>query len=267
MHPARNWKPYVVIVGAALVFGLRVALQPAGVPFPPGSDYSDIVLAHWPNAEFVRRSLVAYGQLPLWNPNVLGGQPFAADPLAGISYPPDWLLFFLPLPLGFNLLYLAHLVWAGWGALRWLRAEGRSEAAALFGALLVMGLPKAAAHYGAGHFGLVQAVAWTPWLLLAVRRTDDTRTALRLGAVAALVFLADVRWCAYAGALTGAYWLVRVQRFERRALRLAAVAVGGFVAFGAVLWLPLAEFVRLSSRTSLTLDEASIFALGLRDLA
>lgn len=244
----------------------------AGVPFPPQSEFSDIALSHWPHAEFLRQSLLVHRQLPLWNPTLLGGQPFAADPLAGLWYPPNWLLLLLPLPFGFNLLFLLHLFLAGWGMYAWLRNSRPSRSAAFLGALIVLGMPKLVAHYGAGHFGLVSAATWTPWALLAARRVTSRRGAVRLGAVLALIFLADVRWCAYVLVLIGAYWIVNNRLREglpsTRAtqLRIVLWTVSIFLVSTAVLWLPLLEFVGQSLRGTLSLEKANIFALGVRDL-
>ena len=62
-------------------------------PYPPASEaaYSDLVLTHYPNAVTLRRALITQHSLPLWSPNILSGHPFAANPLAGVWYPPGWL--------------------------------------------------------------------------------------------------------------------------------------------------------------------------------
>jgi hypothetical protein len=208
----------------ALLFLWPLTLHPNFVPFHPRSEFSDLLITHVPNAEYIRNSLARYGQWPLWNAQILVGQPFAADPLAGMWYPPDLLLLILPLPFAFNFLFALHFAWAGYGLFIFLRDEGLSRGPALLGSLAFMGTPKLVAHLAAGHASLVFAVAWTPWLLLAVRRAADplqgaaTQGSLRLGrrslsggALAgvclALLFLADVRWAFYAAVLGAAFWV------------------------------------------------------------
>src|SRR5207247_927128 len=148
-------------------------------------------------AEYLRASLWRYHQWPLWNAQMFAGQPFAADPLAGLWYPPNLLLLVLPLPFAFNALFILHLAWAGYGLFRLLRAEGLSQGAAFLGGLAFMGTPKLMAHLGAGHVSLIFALAWTPWFLLAVRRAaavGGLRPGALAGVIFALTFLADVRW-------------------------------------------------------------------------
>ena len=174
-------------------------------PYPPtGSDYSDITITHEPYTVFLRQALVEDHQIPLWNPNILSGAPFFANPLSGLYYPPSWLALLLPLPLGFNLLVLAHLLWGGVGLYLLLREEGLVQEAAILGSLAFAALPKLFAHYGAGHLTLLYAVPWTPWILWAEARSQSGRLKSRWaqpGLFLAITFLADVRWSLLAGLL------------------------------------------------------------------
>ncbi|HEX2980018.1 MAG TPA: hypothetical protein VHO48_07125, partial [Anaerolineaceae bacterium] len=54
--------------------------------FQPGSNYSDLLISHYPNALFLKQMLVEWRQLPLWSSTILSGAPFAANPLSGIWY-------------------------------------------------------------------------------------------------------------------------------------------------------------------------------------
>ena len=123
---------------------LLILIAPLGIVFPhlgdfaypAQSNYSDMAISHYPNAVFLIRSILNYQQLPLWSNTVLSGYPFAADPLAGIWYLPGWLAYIFPLPLGFNLDLLLHLLWSGIGVFFFLRKEKKSDYAALAGAIL-----------------------------------------------------------------------------------------------------------------------------------
>jgi hypothetical protein len=261
------------LIPLALVYLWPLALHPNWVAYPPGSKFTDLLLNHVPNAIYWRESLLRYGQWPLWNEQIYAGLPFAADPLAGMWYPPALLLLALPLPFGINLLLALHLAWAGYGLYRFLRAEGLGGRASALGAVAFAGTPKLVAHLGAGHASLVYAVAWTPWLLLAVRgaarqgsgtlRIAITRGAAA-GAIMAIVFLADVRWAFYAGLLAVAFWHAPagIPR-ERWSAHVSALMtfVAMFLLLSAVLALPLAELVRLASRSAMTLADGAAYSL------
>lgn len=241
----------------------------SGFPFPsPAALYSDIAISHYPNAIFLRRALLEYGQIPLWSPQILSGYPFAANPLSGLWYPPGWLALLLPLPLGFNLLVILHLLWGGLGMARLLQSEGLKLPAALLGAVTFVAMPKLFAHYGAGHLTLLYAIPWTPWLLLARRRWQSAP-------VLALIFLADPRWAAYAGLLWLAHSQFRgaqlnlgsapknksvfIRVYPRLKNLLLQITVAAMLA--APLALPLLEYTRLSTRANLT--RADIFTQSL----
>ncbi len=239
-----------------------------GFPYP-GADarYSDLSISHYPYGLYLRQALLE-GRLPLWAPGILSGAPFFANPLSGLWYPPGWLALLLPLPLGFNLMLALHLVWGGAGMLRLLCSEDLPYPAALFGALALAFLPKWFAHYGAGHLTLLYAFSWTPWLLWAARRHDrlaghdGNRFASWEAVFLALMFLADVRWGAYAGILWWAYGLAHRFRGSWRAQGIHLVQQTLLAALlAAPLALPLLEYTRLSSRSAMTAQDTSVYSL------
>lgn len=257
----------LLIIPLAFLFYLQ-----GNFAYPVRGDYSDLVISHLPNAEFLRRSL-ANGEIPLWSPLLFAGYPFAANPLSGLHYPPGWLALLFPLPLGFNLVTALHLFLAGLGMFLFLKREGLGDWPALAGAVVFQAMPKLIAHYAAGHLTLVYAVCLTPWVLWAEQKRAENQGAFfwRVGAgiALALVALADSRWAPYAAAL----WLAFALRGYLDRRRKGATAkfsawLGGIAAQGlvvailtAALWLPLLEFVPLSTRAQMTAAERESISL------
>jgi len=260
-----------------LMFPL-VLLLPGIFSFPYPSaqaQYSDLAITHYPNAVYLRHAIETWHTLPLWSPLILSGYPFVANPLAGIWYLPGWIAYLFPLPFGFNLLVGLHLLVGGIGMYKLLRAEGLGYRPALFGALAFEAMPKLFAHYGAGHLTLLYAIPWTPWLLLAWKapglRVQIRRIQWRVPAslILALIFLADVRWAAYAGLLWLGYALVTnpgaatLQGVTALAQRGKAIVwqliQAGLLA--APLGLPLLEYMRLSSRAEMTMRDIFTYSL------
>ncbi|HEY70154.1 MAG TPA: YfhO family protein [Anaerolineae bacterium] len=248
--------------------------NPTGVAFQPGAQHSDLLISHLPNAIFLKRSLQTWGQIPLWNPMILSGAPFAADPLSGVFYPPNWLLLILPLSLGFNLLLWLHLAFAGFGIYRLLRDEGVGMPGAVLAGLAFGGLPKLVGHVGLGHVSLVFAVSWTPWILLAVNRAlraeppGRWRDAALAGASLGIVFLADPRWALPASVLAAAYAariIAHSHRDKGIRWRKVGTSVGWVVLFGvgisAALAIPLMQFARLSTRAALSAGEQAALSM------
>ncbi len=155
--------------------------------YQPQSRYSDLMLTHWPNAHFMRQSVLQDHVWPLWNPTQLSGIPFAANPLSGLYYPPNWIFLILPITPAFNLLLALHLCLGGLGMMQLARrllakragpagSDGSSrwrpdlsvrEQGALVAGLAWALAPRLWAHLGAGHVGLVYAAGWLPWVIMA----------------------------------------------------------------------------------------------------
>ena len=269
-----SWLPrssYLWLIASPLLFILPGVLS---FPYPSAeAPYSDISISHFPNAIYLRHSILEWHTIPLWSPTILSGYPFAANPLSGLWYPPGWIALLLPLPFGFNFLVMMHLLWGGVGIYSFLRMEGKDKFVSLLGALAFESMPKLFAHYGAGHLTLVYAVTWTPWLLLSEAIRDPRKRILwrpkvpsaftRLlqpGIILALVFLVDPRWSVFAGFLWVGYILVHNPK-----LRIRGLTTQALIAFllAAPLALPLLEYTRLSTRNGLSPTDVLVYSLPL----
>lgn len=247
--------------------------------FPRYSDYSDLVISHLSNAHYIAQSLAETGRIPLWSDAILSGYPLAANPLAGIWYPPGWLVHFFPLHIGFNLLVLTHLLWGGWGMMVLLRKMGLKTVSFLLGGLAFMMMPKTFAHFAAGHVTLIFAIAWTPWLIVAEKHLQEHGNHgfvkwLLPGSVLGLIGLADLRWLPYAFVLwlgfsaTGnfASWTSRnLAGVKKWSLKLITSMVVGFLLIAAILF-PLLEYSRISTRASMEIQDILSFSLPPEEL-
>ncbi len=241
-------------------------------PYPAsGSQFSDLTITHYPNAVFLKDSITTWREIPLWSSTILSGYPFAANPLSGLWYPFGWIALFTPLPLGFNLLAGLHLIWGGLGMYKLLKVEGLSHAAALFAGIAFTLLPKFFAHYGAGHLTLLFAVPWTPWLLWSQRsgmKPRDESRALRIppGLILAIIFMADIRWGAFAFVLWWAYSAVQRQRNWGKLFLNLSIQTGLALLLAAPLLVPLVEFSGLSTRSMLGTNDVLLYSLPLLNL-
>lgn len=253
----------LILFFAVLLVPLLVLIPgQTGFPYPPGGEYSDITVSHYPNAIYLRSVIQDFRTIPLWSETILGGYPFAANPLSGLWYPLGWIALFLPLPFGFNLLILLHLLWGGIGMYLLLRQEGLARNTAILGAIAFEALPKLFAHYGAGHISLIYSVCWTPWLLYTYRiRYIDHVSVLRRwmvwlcqpGLILALILVADVRWGYYAGILWWGYTFAHSHQQlagSRFWVKLKTLFVHSTIGFllAAPFLLPFIEYTQLSTR-------------------
>ncbi|MDF1499839.1 MAG: YfhO family protein [Anaerolineales bacterium] len=271
------WFAGVLYAILAALWLYPLFLEPGAILFWRSAAFSDLLVSHWPNALFLNKAIRLWNQIPLWNPTILSGYPFAADPLSGLWYPPLWLAAIFPEPVTFNLLFWLHLVWAGFGMWRLAQSEGLSDYAAVVSGVVFMSAPKWIAHIGLGHIGLVSAVSWTPWLLLGVRngltalsfsRSTAVRTLSVNGLLLAVIFFADPRWLLPSMVLLLLYALRMLRSMNLQAGAKAAIAVRwagvtGLFALGAAAGFAsaLVRFVTLSTRTMLDASVPDPFAL------
>src|SRR5258708_318743 len=224
---------YTVILSiAVLIVLLSVGLSADALPFPPQSTFSDAAVSHWPAALYLQQSLRA-GHFPLWRGLLMSGQPFAANPLNKVWYPPQWLVLLFPVTLFLNLMTWVHLVWAGVGV-HALGLRLGIKVAGVMGAAYAL-TPRLLAAVGAGHLDIVYAAAWFPWVLWAVHYAIlQTKHAGRriavLSLICAMCFLADVRLSAFiftTGAAFGLWLLWQSRKSQRRSTAIVLLASAG----------------------------------------
>lgn len=256
------------IAAAAILvpaIGLATLLSdPTGFPLWRGGAYSDLLVSHWPIAAFIRESLTTWRQLPLWNPLILSGMPLTADPLAGFWYPPNLLGWLSTTGLGFNILFWTHLGLAACGVRSLLRSEGASQSAAWLGSVAFAATPKLIGHIGLGHLTLVEAVCWTPWILLAIRRAIEggLKPEGRLwrygvaGGLLGMLALIDPRWVIPASILSMAYAGKCIAHSQPSTGRIGRLrGLGGVlvcVGIAAPALIPALELLPLTTRSEMT---------------
>ncbi|MGE5414755.1 MAG: hypothetical protein ACM3NW_11300, partial [Syntrophomonadaceae bacterium] len=114
-------------------FAVAVALALPLLPEIVGSRrlvFRDAQITHWPWRREAVRAL-AEGRVPFVNAAASGGEPLLANPNAVLLYPTFLLERVLPPDAAFNLHYLAHVLWAFFGARVLARRLGLSEPATL----------------------------------------------------------------------------------------------------------------------------------------
>jgi O-antigen/teichoic acid export membrane protein len=110
---------------------------PPGFSGPHNSLISDSILENYGWKRFLLES-IRQRQLPLWDPNILGGTPFLAPGQASVLYPFVLLWLILPLAYAYGWFAALHLFFAGAGAYAFLRVSGGSRMAGIVAGLTYM---------------------------------------------------------------------------------------------------------------------------------
>jgi hypothetical protein len=204
-------------------------------------------------------SRVKEGELPLWNPHLLGGVAFHANSQVGIFYPPTYLL--LPFHSDGRVSYLAleayqllHQSLAGVGMILLMRALGVGAFGALASAVAFM---FTGFFTTPGQQSIVLTASLLPWCLWAVTK----RSWPLLAAALALMVLAGHPQVAYYGLLLTLAFSIVHEGMKPALVRLLPSFVLALGIAAVQLW-PTFELASDSNRTELGYDYSTSFPLS-----
>src|SRR5262249_27298174 len=80
--------------------------------------------------------MIASGEIPLWNPYILGAMPLLASVYPGPLYPPNWIFAFLPPGLAIILVVITTFHIALFGVYFYMRKMKSERAPALLAAMI-----------------------------------------------------------------------------------------------------------------------------------
>lgn len=168
------WTPVllalVVTIGMGVIFW-PVIQDPAEKKF---YGYGDSWTYYGPT-QFYGDYVLHNGELPLWNPLILCGQPIAGNPQYANFYPPNVvrrILTFSPTPfrthVGLALMLYVHVLIAALGTYALGRSFGMSKSGA-FTAGIAFAFSAAFTQRIFGHLLMTMVVTWLPWCLFCLR--------------------------------------------------------------------------------------------------
>jgi hypothetical protein len=227
----------------------------AGEPWQPVADIGDLVDYFYPfnafSAEQIRR-----GTIPLWNPYVMSGMPFQAEPQTALFYPLHALYYVFSTPTAWAFALILRMFLGAMFMTLLARAVGCTRAGAI-----VSGIVFAYSGFMVAWQGAVMgdAVMWLPLMCYAVLRLHARRSRRTVCLVAfafAMPVLAGHPETAAHVILTGSaaavlIWMFPPRSEQRLDMRfLAAFTLAGLLAIGlaAVQLLPTLEWTRSSGR-------------------
>jgi hypothetical protein len=243
---ARLTRPRSKWLGPGLVIALAVLYR--GVLRGDVLAGRDLFRLFIPDADFLRRTLLS-GTLPLWNPWVRLGEPFAATLQSQVFYPPNVIAVLLfGATRGPTVLHLFHAALAAAGMFLAVRGFGRTRAAAALSASVFALSPFFSQASGVPN--IAGALAWAGWVLLgvqAISRRGTLGSAFRLALPLALSALCGAPETTLVLALI-ALALSGAGGRPRRTFGLALLGCVWAMAVAAVALLPAAELLRHSTR-------------------
>ncbi len=231
-------------------------------------------LSFWAPSTAFWTSEVKEGRLPLWNPYVLGGVPFAADINHGLFYPPHWTALWGGAGRAFGVLVFLHVAIAGVGITLVLVHEGVAKpAAAAAGAMFALSTPYLSLF---NHIVMLESMSYLPFVVLGAlmlaKKPTWIAAAVPAAALALSALAGDVHATYMAALAAGIVLVVKVvpAAFAGEARR-AGLAVGFFALSGVAALLlaaasvfPAVQLLAESRRAAAPMSYAAQLGLDAR---
>ena len=244
----------------------------------------DLVSFLWPTYRFAANTIIQ-GDLPLWNPYLYAGAPYAADNQSGLFYPVNLALTLLPdLPYrAMEWLVVLHIFMGGAGMYVLLlhtthytyqKADrDRSHTTKWAGVTAALAFQFSSVFVThVGNLNIVATSSYLPWALFCLHRMSQEyriRWAGGLGICLALAILAGHAQMAFiVGVAVGLASLWELSALVRsdlsKALRitlLLALALGIALGLTAIALLPAVEMTQYTHRAYLSYDAAARYSI------
>lgn len=223
---------------------------------------------------FSREHLLA-GRVPLWNPFIYAGTPFAANPQTGVFYPLSWLYVVMPVLQAQKWMLVLHVYMGGCFCYLYLRRVGIHPANATIACLPWMFGSWLGAHLVMGHVSGVFVAAWLPLILYLYEGAITTRQARYLfwtGFALGIQLLAgEPQLCYYTALVVVVYGGIRLgwsgstgpahRRWVGWIMGIVLIAVVAGLTAGIQL-LPTIEFALHSDRAANSYDFATRMSMA-----
>ena len=238
--------------------------------FSPNLSERKIFRGDFLNQHYVWKSYVISrvksGELPLWNPHVLGGVPFHANPQAGIFYPPTYflLLFENEGVVNYTALeayQLLHQIFGGLGIWLFMCSLGIGNLGSLFASVIFM---FTGFFTTPGHHAIIVTASWIPWTFYAVKCSQNTNAITAISTIALALsglVLAGHPQITYYGLILAGLWTVYTLGIWN-GLKTFTVATALCLLVSAVQVLPTYELAKESSRSDLGYEYSTSFGFS-----
>jgi len=222
----------------------------------------------WPTYRYAAHTLRS-GEIPLWNPYLHSGAPYAADNQSGLFYPPNLLLALLPdVPYrAMEWLVALHTLFAGCGM--YIAARHHYPRAniqpPLVAALAFQFSSVFVTHIG--NLNIVATSAFLPWAWLFMHRMQNRRSLASAATLAATLGLAVLAGHAQMALILSlaisltALWILATQPRKAQWIGLCAITAVLTLGLCAFSIIPTVELAQYTHRAELIYAQAARYSL------
>lgn len=197
------------------------------------------------------------GEIPLWNPYIMFGQPVVGNIQYSLFYPLNLIFSLIPFFKALWIHQAIHMMIAGLGAYLLTKYTGCKNNGSMIAGCLYILNGRILYYINAGWLGYFSSICWLPMFLLTsllVMEKKGWGYPIALGVIFAMTFLAGtpqyafLGWCLFG--IHGIFYLIRCPSKEDRLSLMVRILLSGLISFlliSAQLF-PALEQTYLSSR-------------------
>ena len=228
----------------------------------------------WPTYRFASRSLQT-GIVPLWNPYLHSGSPYAADNQSGLFYLPNLILALLPKVSyrAMELLVVLHVFIAGVGM--YFAANHQYNPKDIrppLAAALAFQLSSVFVTH-IGNLNIIASASYLPWAWLCALRLRESQTLTAASILAIPLSLsifaghAQMSLIVCIPIIIYTVWQLTTNETKQKWLGLISYTAVLTIGLSAIFVFPSVEMSQYTHRSSFTYEDASRFAIPVEGLA
>jgi len=220
-------------------------------------DGSDLIPYVYGTKLFIYQTFQDLGEIPLWNPHLLFGQPIVGNMQYGLFYPLNILFLYLSFFKALWLYQVIHMIVAGLGAYFLTRHTGGGKYGSMLAGCLFTLNGRMLYYINAGWVDHFSSICWLPLLILAslqVLKKKELYFPILLGVILAMTFFAGTPQYTLLGCglftVQGIQQIFLYQSKEERLSLLFRILLTGLIFFLliSIQLFPAFEQAYLSSR-------------------
>jgi hypothetical protein len=240
MKPLKILLPALILLAAAVIFWYKLVFTGSAFFFGLTTEY------FYPIYAFLSQAVRSLRE-PLWNPFVMGGLPFLANPQSAVYYPFSYIFVILPFAEAFSLNVLLHTFLAGIFMYALARNMGIGKTGSFGAAVIYM-----FNGYFVFHFEFLSNTSsyiWAPLVMLFFRRALDGETGVNSAAagffLAIQLFAGHPQFVYYTAGLLLVYAAAFSPLKGARSLTIACLV---FIGLAAAQIIPALELLPFTAR-------------------
>jgi hypothetical protein len=227
--------PFFIIPSLSLAMHFPIWL---GLTDFYSGDGSDLIPYFYGTKLFIYQSFHELGEIPLWNPYIMFGQPIVGNIQYALFYPLNYIFLILPFFKALWIYQTIHITIAGLGAYLLARFTGTEKPGGMLAGCLYMFNGRIIYYINAGWLSYFSSICWIPFFLLfalLVIKKTEWEYPIALGIIFALMFLSGTPQYAFFGfslfLVQGIWQIIHRPSKKDRIHLLFRISLAGLISF------------------------------------